>query len=208
VTGAVEVAEALARERLIAVIRLDSHARVLDVASVLVAAGVRFLEVTIERPGAVAALAQVVAAFGDVAVVGAGTVRQSSEVASVVGVGARFVVSPDVNDDVLAAARDAQVLAIPGAFTPSEVARAHDAQARLVKLFPASTGGPAHLAALRGPFFDVGFVPTGGVVPDNVRSWLAAGAVAVAMGSWLVRPDGDIDGLLDRARAAVAAMTP
>ncbi len=191
--------------RLVAIIRIADHAPVVDIAQLLVAAGVRFLEVTIERPTGLDALARVVEAVAKEAVVGAGTVLRPEEVARVADVGARFVVTPNVDPSVLDAAHQRGLVCLPGAFTPSEVALAMACGAEFVKLFPASTGGTGHLAALRGPFPGVRFVPTGGVNVQNAPGWFAAGATAVAMGSNLVPSDGSRDGLLERTRLAVAA---
>jgi Entner-Doudoroff aldolase len=119
--------------------------------------------------------------------------------------GARFVVSPNTDPRVIGAALDAGLDPIPGALTATEVASAIGAGAALVKLFPAGPLGTAYLRALRGPFGDVDFVPTGGIAHDAVGEWLAAGAVAVGLGSDLVpaRPtDADLAGIQARARVA------
>jgi 2-dehydro-3-deoxyphosphogluconate aldolase/(4S)-4-hydroxy-2-oxoglutarate aldolase len=127
----------------------------------------------------------------------------------VVDAGARFVVSPGIDDGVLAAAREAGVLAMPGALTPTEVMRAVSLGAQAVKLFPASIGGPAMLRALREPFPDCAFVPTGGVSAENVGEWFEAGAHAVGAGSSLC-PTAEIaagrfDAISDRAERFAAA---
>lgn len=200
-----EMAEGLRESRLVAIIRLNDHGPVVEIAETLIDAGVRYLEVTIERPSGVDALTRVASACGGRAVVGAGTVLRATDVLRVADAGARFVVTPNVDDDVIDTARGRGLLSLPGAFTPSEVARAHALGASFVKLFPASTGGTSHLRALRGPFPDVAFVPTGGVHADNADDWFAAGATALAMGSNLVSADGSLEGLRDRARRAVVA---
>lgn len=192
-------------DRLVAIIRLTNHGPVVDVAETLVAAGVRFLEVTIERPSGVDALRRVVQACGARAVVGAGTVTRSEDVARVADAGASFIVTPNVDPRVIAAAIERELVILPGAFTPSEVALAAACGAHFVKLFPASTGGVAHLRALRGPFPHVRFVPTGGVRTENAREWFDAGATAIAMGSNLVPSDGALHGLEERTRRAVQA---
>jgi Entner-Doudoroff aldolase len=124
-------------------------------------------------------------------------------VAEVAEVGARFIVTPNTDPAVIAAGAGRGLMVLPGAFTATEVAAATSAGARFVKLFPASTGGVAHLKALRGPFPNVRFVPTGGVTYENASSWFEAGASAVAMGSNLVPGSGEMAGLFERARDAV-----
>jgi|APCry1669190591_1035303.scaffolds.fasta_scaffold12150_2 2-dehydro-3-deoxyphosphogluconate aldolase/(4S)-4-hydroxy-2-oxoglutarate aldolase len=203
--NATRFAEALRTERMVAIVRLHDHTNAVVIAETLVEAGVQFLELTIERPTGLAALAEVLAAVGDHAWVGAGTVRRVGEVAAVADLGATFVVMPDTNVDVITASRERGLVTLPGAFTPTEVATAEAAGADFVKLFPASTGGIGHLKALRGPFPTVSFIPTGGVSAENAGEWLAAGAVAVAMGSNLVPSSGSLDGLAERARACVEA---
>lgn len=193
----------LQQDRLVAIIRLTNHGSVVEVAETLIAAGVRFLEVTIERPSGVDALRRVVQACGTRAAVGAGTVTRSEDVARVADAGASFIVTPNVDPRVIAASIASGLMILPGAFTPSEVALAAGCGAHFVKMFPASTGGVGHLRALRGPFPEVRFVPTGGVTTENAREWFDAGATAIAMGSNLVPSNGALDGLEERARHAV-----
>lgn len=195
----------LQRARLIAIVRLVDHTNAVEIASTLCDAGVRFLEVTVERAGGFHSLERVVSAVGGRAIVGAGTVLSAADVIRASTVGARFVVAPDTNRDVVNAAHERGLLALPGALTPSEVSAARSSGARMIKLFPGSLGGVDYLRALRAPFPDLKFVPTGGVTSENAPSWFAAGAVAVAMGSNLVHGSGDLDGIFDRARRAVAA---
>jgi 2-dehydro-3-deoxyphosphogluconate aldolase/(4S)-4-hydroxy-2-oxoglutarate aldolase len=195
----------LRRARLVAILRLHHHDHVVAIAQTLVEAGVEFLEVTVERSTGLRGLAEVVAAVGGQIHVGAGTVLRESDVTAVADAGATFVVMPDTNPAVIGAAKERGLFTLPGAFTPTEVARAVEAGADYVKLFPASTGGIDHLRALRGPFPQVAFIPTGGVSSENANQWFAAGAVGVAMGTNLVPSSGSLEGLLERASAAVRA---
>ena len=139
---------------------------------------------------------------------GAGTIRSIGQAHAFAEAGAAFLVSPGVSVDVVRMAVERRVPAVPGALTPTEISTAMDAGATAVKLFPARLGGPEYLRALRGPFADVAFVPTGGIEIDEVRSWLDAGATAIGLGSALVGSDppqaaGDIEALTDRAGRAV-----
>ena len=172
---------------------------------VLVDAGVRALEFTLTCVGALDAVSAAVEVAGDRAAVGAGTVLYEDQVSAVADAGAQFIVSPHVSPAVIAAAHDRGMPALPGAFTPTEVQLAVDSGARLVKLFPAQPAGLPYFTALRGPLDRVSFVPTGGIGIGDIGPFLAAGATAVALGSSLVRSTDDLDGLRDRARAAVAA---
>ena len=199
------VEQELLRARLIVILRLHDHSNVVKIATTLCDAGVQFLEVTLERSEGLRSLQQVANAIDDRAFVGAGTVMSAADVERASKAGARFIVAPDTNLEVIRTAREHGLLVIPGALTPNEIARAVTEGAEIVKLFPASLGGVDYLRALRAPFPEVKFIPTGGVTSDNAPSWLGGGAVAVAMGSNLVHATGDTDGLIERARLAVAA---
>jgi 2-dehydro-3-deoxyphosphogluconate aldolase/(4S)-4-hydroxy-2-oxoglutarate aldolase len=112
--------------------------------------------------------------------------------------------APPIAPGMVAAARRHGVLAVPGAFTPTEVLAASEQGAELIKIFPAETGGPAHIRAILAPLPTLRLLPTGGVRPDNVAEWLAAGAAAVGIGSALVGPgDRPVDAAALRARIGV-----
>lgn len=197
---------AIRESRLVAILRLRDHGLAVEVADALVRGGVRVLELTQDDPGALDAL-RAVAARSDI-VVGAGTVVDAATVPALADAGARFVVAPNTDRRVIAAALAAGLEPMPGALSATEVAAAGEAGARMVKLFPAGPLGPAYLRALRGPFGGVEFVPTGGIAHDAVGEWLAAGAAAVGLGSDLVsaRPtDADLAGIEARARVAAEA---
>jgi 2-dehydro-3-deoxyphosphogluconate aldolase / (4S)-4-hydroxy-2-oxoglutarate aldolase len=193
--------------RLVAIVRVPELTRASAVAmtEVLVEAGVRALEFTLTCVGALDAVGAAVEVAGDRAAVGAGTVLYEDQVKAVADAGAQFIVSPHVSPAVIAAAHERGMPALPGAFTPTEIQLAVDSGARLVKLFPAQPAGLPYFTALRGPLDRVSFVPTGGIGISDIEPYLAAGATAVALGSSLVRSADDLDGLRDRARAAVAA---
>lgn len=193
--------------RVIAIVRVPRLTResASAVTEVLVGAGVRALEFTLTSEGAVDAVNAAVETAGEHAAVGAGTVLYEDQVREVADAGAQFVVSPHVSPAVIARSHELGLLALPGAFTPTEVQLAVDSGARMVKLFPAQPAGVSYLKALRGPLDHVAFVPTGGVGIDDIAGFLSAGAVAVALGSSLVNTTDDLAGLRARARAAVTA---
>jgi len=115
--------------------------------------------------------------------IGAGTVRTRTELQDALRGGAEFLVAPGLSPDLVKAAQDAGVLMVPGVFTASEVELALNLGLELLKLFPAVPPGPEYLAALRQPFPEVRFMPTGGVGPENAAEFLRAGAAVLAMGS-------------------------
>jgi len=197
-----ELEERLMRARLVAIVRLADNRNVVEIVDTLCNAGVEFLEITVERPEGFDSLERVLSEHAGRAVIGAGTVLSADAVRRVAALGAQFIVSPNTDAAVIKAAHGKGLLALPGAFSATEVATATAHGARFVKLFPANVG-VEYLRALRGPFPRVKFVPTGGVSAENAQSWLDAGAVALAMGSSLVRKSGDMEGLFDRAQRAV-----
>jgi 2-dehydro-3-deoxyphosphogluconate aldolase/(4S)-4-hydroxy-2-oxoglutarate aldolase len=199
-----ELEERLLRARLVAIVRLEDHRRVVEIVDVLCDAGVEFLELTVERPEGFASLERVLSSHGERATIGAGTVLAADDVRRVAALGAQFIVSPNTDASVILTAHDHGLLALPGAFSATEVATATSLGARFVKLFPASIG-VTYLRALRGPFPRVRFVPTGGVSAENAHEWFEAGAVAVAMGSNLVPMTGEVEGIFERAHRAVEA---
>ncbi|HTG48168.1 MAG TPA: bifunctional 4-hydroxy-2-oxoglutarate aldolase/2-dehydro-3-deoxy-phosphogluconate aldolase [Actinomycetota bacterium] len=193
--------------RLIAVVRYRTADGLDRVLGALADAGVPALEITLDTPGALDAIARA-AERGDL--VGAGTVLSADQVGAAADAGARFVASPHLVPAVVDAATARGIDAFPGVLTPGELARALEAGARAVKLFPAAAVGPAYVRTLRGPYPDVPIVPTGGIAIADVRGYLAAGATAVGLGSSLVGavPPADdlgMTALRDRAREAVAA---
>lgn len=117
--------------------------------------------------------------------VGAGTALSRAEAESAIDAGATFLVSPLFDEDLVSWAAGVGVPIAPGAMTPTEIARAWNAGAAAVKVFPASVVGPALLREVRGPLGHIPIMPTGGVSPENARLFLDAGAVAVGVGGWL-----------------------
>jgi Entner-Doudoroff aldolase len=177
-----------------------------EIGHVLAEAGLGVLEVTLDHPGALDALGAMAQALGDDVVLGAGTVRDPALPAQAAAAGARFCVSPELDVAVVEATLAAGLEPVPGTLSPTEIATALRAGARMVKLFPAGALGPGYLRALLGPFADLAVVPTGGIRHDEVAPWLDAGALAVGLGSDLVgaRPGrGDLEEIGRRAGAVV-----
>lgn len=205
------ITESLIAARAIAIIRGDHTPRIREIAAALLDGGVLAIEVTMNSPGAVDAIRILAEEYGDRLLVGAGTVIEVEQVEVVADVGARFIVSPDTYAPVIAAARERGLATAPGALTPTEIRTAVRAGADLVKLFPATLGGPDYLRQIRAPLNHVKFVPTGGINAGNVAEYLKAGAVAVGFGSALVKDDFDgspeaMDVLTARAREIMSAI--
>jgi len=191
------------RQRIVAIARRLSPTQIDVLTGALLDNGVGVLEVTLDGEGALATLATL---EGSGLLLGAGTVMSVREAEEAVEAGARFVVSPHTDEAVVTWAVDNGVPVMPGAQTPTEIARAWDLGCSAVKLFPASVGGPGLLRTLRGPFRQVSFVATGGITADNAGEYLDAGAVAVGVGSWLTG-SSDRSVVVQRAAALAAIMS-
>jgi len=180
----------------LAVLRAPSADVALEASEVLIRNGIVGIEVTYSTPDAAAVIAELVSRHGDSAYIGAGTVTTAQQAAEAASAGAEFLVSPGTSAPLAAAMLDTGLVVMTGALTPSEVMEADALGVDVVKIFPASLGGPSYLGALRGPFPEVALMPTGGVNPDNVSDWFAAGAIAVGAGGDLVPSSALVSGEL------------
>jgi 2-dehydro-3-deoxyphosphogluconate aldolase / (4S)-4-hydroxy-2-oxoglutarate aldolase len=191
---------------LLAIVRFQQGGAVLDAVDALVRGGIELVEITTDTPGVFEAVGAVAESGRTV---GVGTVLTAEQVRAAAAAGARFVVSPGLVPEVIDVAHELGLEPMPGVFTPTELIAATQAGATVLKLFPASSGGPHYLRVLRGPFPATPLVPTGGVRIDDVAAYLAAGATAVALGGELVgrsapRTDAELEGIATRAARAVA----
>ncbi len=204
----------LGRHRLIAILRAVPETQLAELVVALHGAGVRLIEVAFTTgadPTANAARIARVAGTGlsDLHV-GAGTVTTSVEVSAAADAGAEFVLSPDTREDVIRATRRLGLFSIPGSMTPSEIGRAADAGADVVKVFPAATLGPDYLREIHGPMPHVPLCAVGGVNGANARRFLDAGALCVGVASAVLPRNGageiDLAAVDARARALVDAV--
>jgi 2-dehydro-3-deoxyphosphogluconate aldolase/(4S)-4-hydroxy-2-oxoglutarate aldolase len=208
--GRLATRERVERLGAVAVVRLHSTEAAIRVADALHAGGVTALEITVTVPDAFAVISAVARRFGDEVCVGVGTVLDVETVRGAVAAGAQYVVSPVFRPSLIAESHRLGVPAMPGAITPTEMLTAHEAGADIVKIFPADTFGPGYIKSVLAPMPFLRLMPTGGVTPENVGSWLAAGAVAVGLGGSLVDASlvakGDWDGITARARRVTEAV--
>jgi len=194
----------LQRQRATAILRTSSQAVAAAAMEAAVRGGFRHLEFTLTTPGAL----ELVTEFSrrpDL-VVGAGTVLTVENARDAVRAGARFLVSPVMDEEVVRAAVDLGAVAIPGCHTPTELLRAHRAGAALQKLFPAPAGGPEYVRSVLAPMPFLRILPTNGVTADNAAAWLAAGAVAVGFVKSLFPADDLAAGRFDRVEAHAREM--
>ncbi|MFC4273749.1 bifunctional 4-hydroxy-2-oxoglutarate aldolase/2-dehydro-3-deoxy-phosphogluconate aldolase [Achromobacter aloeverae] len=168
--------------RVVPVLRYGDAATAAYAAEVAIAAGCTTLELTWTIPGVVDLVRALRDKHGETLLLGLGTVLEERQAHDALVAGVDFLVSPAVLPELVPLAHAAGALCLPGAFTPTEVLRARQAGADVVKVFPAETGGPGHLAALKSVFPDTVFCPTGGVTAQNMGAYFKAGAGLVGIG--------------------------
>jgi 2-dehydro-3-deoxyphosphogalactonate aldolase len=192
---------------LVAIIRGVTPEEVVDVGEALFEAGIRIIEVPLNSPDPIASVERLAARFGDRALIGAGTVLTPEDVARVADAGGRLIVSPNTYVPVIDAAVAAGMVSAPGFFTPSEAFTALRAGATALKFFPAEAASPQVVKAQRAVLPpDVPFLVVGGVSPDNIPGWLAAGANGFGLGSGVYKPGQDAETVGRQAAAYVAAV--
>ena len=194
-----EVVDRLARGRATAVLRTDDEAVAAPALAAAHRAGFRFLEVTMTVPSALARIRELAALPG--VLVGAGTVLTVEQARDAVAAGARFLVSPVVDEAVIAAGIALDVAVLPGCHTPTEMWRAHQAGAPVQKVFPAPAGGPDYVRSCLLPMPFLRLVPTNGVTAGNARAYLEAGSHAVGFVAALFAPEDLRERRFDRIEA-------
>ena len=170
----------LISEKMMTLVRSNSQSEGQALADALVEAGVKVIEITLTTPGAHKIIEKLLK--NKDLLVGAGTVRTVKEVKKLEDIGVSFIVSPNTNEDVIAATKKLNLVSMPGVSTPSEVAIAEESGADILKLFPATILGPDHLKMLREPFPGNRWCPTAGITLDSIPKWFEAGADLVGLG--------------------------
>jgi 2-dehydro-3-deoxyphosphogalactonate aldolase len=192
---------------LVAILRGVRPDEVVAIGQELVAAGFTLIEVPMNSPDPLDSVARLVAALGDRAMIGAGTVLTIDQVAAMRDAGGRMVISPNTNIDVIRASAAAGLVSLPGIATPSEALAAIDAGATALKLFPAEAASPTVLKAMRAILpSELRMLPVGGIVPEGMAPWRQAGAAGFGLGSALYKPGMTASEVGERARAFVAAL--
>ncbi len=189
--------------RVVPVLRFDHAAQARFALDTLLDAGFATVEITLTTPDAVTLISELRSRVPASFIIGAGTVLNARQAEACIAAGADYLVSPCVANGVVKLAHDAGCAALLGAFTPSEVLAAREQGSDIVKLFPAATGGPSHLAALHAVFPDTAFCPTGGVNAENMLAYFEAGAKLVGVGNSIIDRQAMKDG--DQARATSLA---
>jgi 2-dehydro-3-deoxyphosphogalactonate aldolase len=196
----------LAELPIVAILRGVTPARIQGIAAALFEAGIRAIEVPLNSPQAFKSIEALAKAFGDRCLCGAGTVLAVGDVDRVVEAGGKLLVTPNTNPAVIARGVEKGLTVMPGFFTPGEAFAAIAAGAKYLKLFPAATGGTAHLKAVLAVLpKTVPVYAVGGVGAGNMKEWRWAGAAGFGLGSELFKLDFSDEEIATRARQCVAA---
>jgi 2-dehydro-3-deoxyphosphogluconate aldolase/(4S)-4-hydroxy-2-oxoglutarate aldolase len=191
----------------IAIMRAKSSDQLIAAADAIKEGGVRVIEVTMTTPGALAVIAEARRRYGKEMLFGAGTVLDAETARSTILAGADFVVAPTFNLKMVALCHRYGVPVIPGCYTPTELLTAWEAGADLLKLFPASVGGPELVKAILAPLPQLPIVPVGGVDLSTAADFIRCGSVALGVGSSLINQklldSGDLGELTRRAAAFI-----
>lgn len=199
---------AFARCPLIAILRGVRPDEVGSIGDALVDAGFTLIEVPMNSPDPLDSIARLVERVEGRAVIGAGTVLTEAQVAQVAAAGGTMIISPNANVKVIAASAAAGLVSLPGVATPTEAFAAIDAGATALKLFPAEGSSPAILKAMRAVLpKEIRLLPVGGIAPDNMGPWLAAGAAGFGLGSAVYKVGFTAGRVGKCARAFVSALS-
>lgn len=198
--------EALNECGIVAILRGVSPDEAIAVGQALFEAGIRVVEVPLNSPAPFLSIAKLVKEFADRMIVGAGTVLTIQDVNMLKSAGGEICVSPDCNEAVIARAKELQMVPLPGVFTPTEAFAAIRAGATNLKLFPAEAASPAVIKAWKAVLpKSVKIYAVGGVTPENMSEWLAAGASGFGIGSSIYKPGMSVDAVREAAGKLVSA---
>ena len=174
-------------ERIIPVVRAKSAEEAMRIVEAVKEGGINTMEITMTVPGAIEVMEKVAKKFGDDVLLGAGTVLDNETARMSILAGAKFIVGPCLNVELIKTCRRYSKVVIPGAMTPTEILRAWEMGADIVKVFPAGNlGGPSYIKAVKAPLPQVLLNPTGGVNLGNAGDFIKAGASVISVGSALV----------------------
>lgn len=181
-----EIKNTILKNKVVAVVRMKNPDQLLKVIDAIVKGGVSGIELTLTIPNAIESIERASKEFGDDILLGVGSVTQPEQAVKAIDAGARFVVSPIYNPEVVDTVIEKNQVVIPGGFTPTEIQKAYEQGADFVKIFPADNLGMSFIKSIKAPLPHLQVIPTGGVTLDNANEWISYGASAVGIGSALV----------------------
>lgn len=188
----------LLQERIVAIFRGYTGEQADEAARALVRGGIRMMEVTMNTEGAASIISRWREIFDAEAYIGAGTVLDAATARTAIAAGAQYLITPNLDEEVIAVAAEQGIDVWPGVLTPTEMVRAWKAGAKALKLFPLGALGADYIREIRGPLDHIPIIATGGVDLTNVEVYWKAGASAFGLGSKLVRSDYIRDGAYDK----------
>lgn len=186
------VIQEVLKHKIIAIVRGMDKEQTVNIAKALYEGGIRFIEVTFNQKKpeefykTADSIRAIREAMGDKMYVGAGTVTSVELVDMAAEAGALYMISPDMDEEVIKRTRELGLVSMPGAYTATEAKKAYNAGADFVKLFPCIGDAPAYVKALCAPLSHIPFLAVGGVDANNANAFIKAGAVGVGVGSSLV----------------------
>ncbi|WP_424767355.1 bifunctional 4-hydroxy-2-oxoglutarate aldolase/2-dehydro-3-deoxy-phosphogluconate aldolase [Paenibacillus sp. sgz302251] len=205
-----EMLKLLMEHKIVAILRgiEDRHADA--AAQALIDGGIRMMEITMNTAGAAVMIDRWRSRFNGKAAIGAGTVTDVTLAEQAVAAGAQFLISPNLDEEVIAYGRERGLSVWPGVMTPTEIVKAWKAGADAVKIFPMGTLGTSYLREIRGPLNEIPMIATGGVDLHNIAEYFQSGANAVGMGGKLVNlewvREGKLELVTERAKQFTAAV--
>lgn len=196
--------------KIIAIIRGANPADVLKIANALRQGGVHILEVTLNSANAISVVEELSSELNGKMLIGAGTVLNAEDAKAAIDAGAKFIISPNMNSEVIETTKRNDAVSIPGAYTATEIVNAYASGGDLIKIFPAS--GPDYIKVLQGPLSHIPMMPTGGITPENIHEFQKAGAAAFGIGTSLIDTrqritDEYLEQITENARKFVKAIS-
>ncbi|MGQ7889464.1 bifunctional 4-hydroxy-2-oxoglutarate aldolase/2-dehydro-3-deoxy-phosphogluconate aldolase [Paenibacillus sp. WC2504] len=197
------------RTRIIAIVRGVKEAHIFSVAEALLKGGVTVMEVTLNTPGALAMISELQTKLGEQMYIGAGTILDVEDAQKAVQAGASFLVTPNLDEDVIRYANREGVPIFPGAMTPTEVVKAWKAGATAIKIFPSASLGLSYIKELMGPLDHIPMMAVGGVTEENIKQFLDLGCYGLGIGGSLINlkeiKAGRFEWVTDKAARLLAA---
>jgi 2-dehydro-3-deoxyphosphogluconate aldolase/(4S)-4-hydroxy-2-oxoglutarate aldolase len=188
----------------VAIMRAKSSDQLLKAAEAVLSGGVKAIEVTMTTPDALDVIQRAISQFGKEVLFGVGSVLDPETARAAILAGAQFVVCPTLKVETIEICKRYSIPVMPGAYTPTEILTAWEAGANVVKVFPASVGGPAYIKAIKGPLPQVSLAAVGGVNVENAADFFRAGVDVVGVGGELVNQKlldaRDFEEIIKRAR--------
>ena len=198
------------QHKIIAIMRGVAEDKVVSAAKALYEGGIRLIEVTFNQAkenGVIetsSAIKTLCSEFGDDMLIGAGTVMNCEQLEAAIDAGAKYIISPNSNTEIIRNTVKFGAVSMPGAFTPTEIAMAYDAGASFIKVFPAGQLGPGYIKAIKGPINHIPLLAVGGIDETNMIDYFKAGVVGIGVGSNIVNnkliDDNKFDELMNLAK--------